>query len=44
MEPEKFNVDTTKAIVSQFIGFLLDSYDLTMILGITPLLAKVLLP
>ncbi|MBB5255153.1 MFS transporter [Sulfurisphaera ohwakuensis] len=44
MEPEKFNVDTTKAIVSQFIGFLLDSYDLTMILGIAPLLAKVLLP
>ncbi|MEM3351036.1 MAG: MFS transporter [Saccharolobus sp.] len=44
MEPEKFSLDTSKAVVSQFVGFLLDSYDLTMILSIAPILAKVLLP
>ncbi|BAB67734.1 MFS transporter [Sulfurisphaera tokodaii] len=44
MEPERFTSNTTKAIVSQFVGFLLDSYDLTMILSIAPILAKVLLP
>lgn len=44
MEPQNFSSDSAKAIVSQFIGFLLDSYDLTMILGIAPVLAKVLLP
>ncbi|MEM1630039.1 MAG: MFS transporter, partial [Saccharolobus sp.] len=44
MEPEKFSLDTGKAVVSQFVGFLLDSYDLTMILSIAPILAKVLLP
>ncbi|WP_238699248.1 MFS transporter [Saccharolobus sp. E5-1-F] len=31
-------------MISQFIGFLLDSYDLTMILSIAPVLAKVILP
>jgi MFS family permease len=44
MEPEKFTWDSGKAIISQFIGFLLDSYDLTMILSIAPVLAKVILP
>jgi len=44
MGPEKFSSDSVKAIVSQFIGFLTDSYDLTMILGIAPVIAKVLLP
>ncbi|BFH73084.1 MFS transporter [Sulfurisphaera javensis] len=44
MEPQKFTIDSGKAIVSQFVGFLLDSYDLTMILSIAPVLAKVLLP
>ena len=44
MEPERFTSNTTKAIISQFIGFLLDAYDLTMILGIAPVLAVVLLP
>ncbi|TRM96826.1 MFS transporter [Sulfolobus sp. B1] len=44
MEPQGFNSDSVKAVVSQFIGFLLDSYDLTMILTIAPTLAKVLLP
>ncbi|WP_338598280.1 MFS transporter [Sulfolobus tengchongensis] len=44
MEPERFSSDSAKAIISQFVGFLLDSYDLTMILSIAPVLAKVLLP
>ncbi|BCS92580.1 MFS transporter [Metallosphaera javensis (ex Sakai et al. 2022)] len=44
MEPESFGIDSAKAISSQFVGFLLDSYDLTMILSIAPILAKVLLP
>ncbi|AKV73605.1 MULTISPECIES: MFS transporter [Metallosphaera] len=44
MEPERFGVDSVKAVSSQFVGFLLDSYDLTMILSIAPILAKVLLP
>ena len=44
MEPEKFGSQAVKAIVSQFVGFLLDSYDLTMILTIAPQLAVVLLP
>jgi MFS family permease len=44
MEPQSFSSDTAKAVTSQFVGFLLDSYDLTMILSIAPVLAKVLLP
>ncbi|ARM75521.1 MFS transporter [Acidianus manzaensis] len=44
MEPQKFTSDSAKATTSQFIGFLLDSYDLTMILTIAPVLATVLLP
>ena len=44
MDPEKFTSNTTKAIVSQFLGFFFDAYDLTMILGIAPLLAVVILP
>jgi hypothetical protein len=44
MEPESFSSNSYKAIVSQFTGFLLDAYDLTMILGIAPVIAKVLLP
>ncbi|AWR96919.1 MFS transporter [Acidianus sulfidivorans JP7] len=44
MEPQNFSLDSAKATVSQFIGFFLDSYDLTMILSIAPVLAKVLLP
>ena len=44
MEPERFSSQAVKAIISQFIGFLLDSYDLTMILTIAPQLAVVLLP
>lgn len=42
--PSSFGKDTVKAIISQFLGFLLDAYDLTMILTIAPLLAVVLLP
>ncbi|EZQ07080.1 MFS transporter [Candidatus Acidianus copahuensis] len=44
MEPKGFTRDTGKAVVSQFIGFMLDSYDLTMILSIAPVIANVLLP
>ena len=44
MEPEKFSLNSIKAIVSQFVGFFLDAYDLTMILTIAPALAVVLLP
>jgi len=44
MEPSSFTSNTVKAVVSQFTGFLLDSYDLTMILTIAPAIAKVLLP
>lgn len=43
-EPQSFTSQTAKAIISQFVGFLLDSYDLTMILTIAPTLAAVLLP
>lgn len=43
-EPTSFSRNSVKAIISQFIGFMLDSYDLTMILTIAPVLAKVLLP
>jgi len=44
MEPQSFSSDTAKAVTSQFVGFLLDSYDLTMILSIAPVLRRVLLP
>lgn len=44
MEPGKFSSNTVKAVVSQFFGFMFDAYDLTMILGIAPVIAKVLLP
>ncbi|AWR95713.1 MFS transporter [Acidianus brierleyi] len=42
--PASFGKDTAKAVGSQFLGFLLDAYDLTMILTIAPVLAVVLLP
>ncbi len=42
--PVSFGKDTVKAVGSQFLGFLLDSYDLTMILTIAPVLAIVILP
>ncbi|WP_010917418.1 MFS transporter [Thermoplasma volcanium] len=41
---ERFGRDSAKATGSQFLGFLLDSFDLTMILSIAPVVAAVLLP
>ncbi|KPV46592.1 MFS transporter [Acidiplasma aeolicum] len=41
---EKFGKNSAKATTSQFFGFLLDAFDLTMILSTAPVLAVVLLP
>ncbi|EQB73952.1 MAG: hypothetical protein AMDU4_FER2C00035G0003 [Ferroplasma sp. Type II] len=41
---EKFGKNSAKATTSQFFGFLLDAFDLTMILSTAPILAVVLLP
>jgi MFS family permease len=41
---EHFGKESAKATTSQFFGFLLDAFDLTMILTTAPILAIVLLP
>ncbi len=41
---EKFGINSAKATTSQFFGFMLDAFDLTMILTTAPVLAVVLLP
>ena len=41
---EHFGAESAKATTSQFFGFLLDAFDLTMILTTAPILAYVLLP
>ncbi len=41
---EHFGAESAKATTSQFFGFLLDAFDLTMILTTAPVLAAVLLP
>ncbi|WP_297217499.1 MFS transporter [Thermoplasma sp.] len=43
-ELERFGRNSAKATGSQFLGFLLDSFDLTMILSVAPVVAAVLLP
>lgn len=40
----RWTADAVKAIVSQFIGFMMDGYDLLLVTAMTNLLAKVFLP
>ncbi len=44
MSSDKWTKNTTKAVVSQFLGFMLDAYDLLFVSSLTPILSKVLLP
>ena len=44
VEPAKFGKKNAEAVISQFFGFFLDSYDLTLILSIAPVIAVVFFP
>ena len=44
-EKEKtFNKDTRMAMISQFLGFMLDAYDMALVLVMAPILVKVFSP
>lgn len=40
-QQRKLSPDTRKAMVSQFIGFMMDAYDMAMVLVMAPILVKV---
>lgn len=44
IEQTKFGKKNAEAVISQFFGFFLDSYDLTLILSIAPVIAVVFFP
>ena len=39
-----FNKDTRMAMMSQFLGFMLDAYDMALVLVMAPILVKVFSP
>ena len=40
----KFSKDTRMAMISQFLGFMLDAYDMALVLVMAPILVKVFSP
>lgn len=44
VEPQSFTPDTLKALLSQFLGFFADAYDLTLVLNMSIILSAVFLP
>ena len=43
-EKSRFSRDTRMAMISQFLGFMLDAYDMALVLIMAPILVKVFSP
>ena len=41
MDPEQLSKQTRMAMMSQFLGFMLDAYDMGLVLVMAPILVKI---